>query len=248
MLETNAEDFVKSYPKGWPVVGAGRQPSRSAQVERDNEGRDFAPVQHVGRSWSELAGLPGAGVDPGYKIAAPRRRAATSATAPRSLRSSSLGGVVIGRRPPGDCRQPDQPPHDGEGRSIADRPGRASPSPAPPASPGDRDGRCSNANSSTTRRSRVTPDVARGQGRPAVGHGPNHLPAAMQGLAVVPLFAGYDRRRRKGRLFAYDVTGGRYEEENYVASGSVRSTPDRHPRWARDPTGRLGRPRRRPSC
>ncbi|MEZ5379508.1 MAG: proteasome subunit beta [Acidimicrobiales bacterium] len=48
----------------------------------------------------------------------------------------------------------------------------------------------------------------------------NHLPAAMQGLAVVPLFAGYDRRRRKGRLFAYDVTGGRYEEENYVASGS----------------------------
>ncbi len=48
----------------------------------------------------------------------------------------------------------------------------------------------------------------------------SHLPAAMQGLAVVPLFAGFDRRRRKGRLFAYDVTGGRYEEENYVASGS----------------------------
>ncbi len=48
----------------------------------------------------------------------------------------------------------------------------------------------------------------------------SHLPAAMQGLAVVPLFAGYDRRRRKGRLFAYDVTGGRYEEENFVASGS----------------------------
>lgn len=48
----------------------------------------------------------------------------------------------------------------------------------------------------------------------------NHLPAAMQGLAVVPLFAGFDRRRQRGRLFAYDVTGGRYEEENYVASGS----------------------------
>lgn len=47
-----------------------------------------------------------------------------------------------------------------------------------------------------------------------------HLPAAMQGMAVVPLFAGYDRRRKKGRLFAYDVTGGRYEEEDYVASGS----------------------------
>ena len=47
-----------------------------------------------------------------------------------------------------------------------------------------------------------------------------HLPAAMQGLVVVPLFAGYDRRRGYGRLFAYDVTGGRYEEEDYVASGS----------------------------
>ncbi len=48
----------------------------------------------------------------------------------------------------------------------------------------------------------------------------NHLPAAMQGMAVVPLFAGFDRRRDRGRLFAYDVTGGRYEEEDYVASGS----------------------------
>ena len=47
-----------------------------------------------------------------------------------------------------------------------------------------------------------------------------HMPAAMQGLVVVPLFAGYDRRREVGRLFAYDVTGGRYEEEDYIASGS----------------------------
>ncbi len=47
-----------------------------------------------------------------------------------------------------------------------------------------------------------------------------HLPAAMQGLVVVPLFAGFDRRREVGRLFAYDVTGGRYEEEDYIASGS----------------------------
>lgn len=47
-----------------------------------------------------------------------------------------------------------------------------------------------------------------------------HLPAAMQGLVVVPLFAGFDRRRGFGRLFAYDVTGGRYEEEDFVASGS----------------------------
>lgn len=47
-----------------------------------------------------------------------------------------------------------------------------------------------------------------------------NLPAAMQGLGVVPLFAGYDVRRRAGRLFEYDVTGGRYEESNFAASGS----------------------------
>ena len=47
-----------------------------------------------------------------------------------------------------------------------------------------------------------------------------NLPAAMQGLAVVPLFAGYDRRRRMGRLWGYDMTGGRYEEADYQATGS----------------------------
>lgn len=48
----------------------------------------------------------------------------------------------------------------------------------------------------------------------------NHLPAAMQGLAVVPLFAGYDLARGSGRLFQYDVTGGRYEETNFASTGS----------------------------
>lgn len=47
-----------------------------------------------------------------------------------------------------------------------------------------------------------------------------NLPAAMQGFVVVPLFAGFDRRRGYGRLYAYDVTGGRYEEQDFVASGS----------------------------
>ena len=42
----------------------------------------------------------------------------------------------------------------------------------------------------------------------------------MQGLAVVPLFAGFDMRRDAGRLFQYDVTGGRYEESNFAATGS----------------------------
>jgi len=47
-----------------------------------------------------------------------------------------------------------------------------------------------------------------------------NLPAAMQGLVVVPLFAGYDEKRGTGRLFEYDVTGGRYEERDYAATGS----------------------------
>jgi proteasome beta subunit len=47
-----------------------------------------------------------------------------------------------------------------------------------------------------------------------------NLPAAMQGLVVVPIFAGFDTRRGEGRLFTYDVTGGRYEEKDYVATGS----------------------------
>ena len=47
-----------------------------------------------------------------------------------------------------------------------------------------------------------------------------NLPAAMQGLVVVPVFAGYDEVRRQGRIFKYDVTGGRYEEDDYHAEGS----------------------------
>jgi proteasome beta subunit len=51
----------------------------------------------------------------------------------------------------------------------------------------------------------------------------NNLALAMQGLAVVPLFAGYDLDRGTGRIFSFDVTGGRYEEHEYhsVGSGSV---------------------------
>ncbi len=48
----------------------------------------------------------------------------------------------------------------------------------------------------------------------------SHLPAAMQGFVVVPLFAGFDVRRGTGRLFEYDVTGGRYEESDFAATGS----------------------------
>jgi proteasome beta subunit len=47
-----------------------------------------------------------------------------------------------------------------------------------------------------------------------------NLGMAMQGFVVVPLFAGYDLRRSKGRIYTYDPTGGRYEETDYHADGS----------------------------
>ena len=47
-----------------------------------------------------------------------------------------------------------------------------------------------------------------------------NLPAAMQGLIVVPIFAGYDLQKGYGRLWDYDPTGGRYEEREFVATGS----------------------------
>lgn len=48
----------------------------------------------------------------------------------------------------------------------------------------------------------------------------NNLGLAMQGLAVVPLFGGFDLDRQRGRIFSYDVTGGRYEERDHHAVGS----------------------------
>jgi proteasome beta subunit len=51
-----------------------------------------------------------------------------------------------------------------------------------------------------------------------------NLGAAMQGLAVVPLFAGYDLSpadpSRAGRIFSFDVAGGLYEETGYDSIGS----------------------------
>lgn len=47
-----------------------------------------------------------------------------------------------------------------------------------------------------------------------------NLGMAMQGLAVVPMFAGYDLDRGVGRIFGYDVTGGRHEEASFFTVGS----------------------------
>lgn len=47
-----------------------------------------------------------------------------------------------------------------------------------------------------------------------------NLPAAMQGLVVMPLFAGWDGQKGRGRIYKFDITGGRYEEADYYATGS----------------------------
>jgi proteasome beta subunit len=47
-----------------------------------------------------------------------------------------------------------------------------------------------------------------------------NLPLALQGLMVVPLFAGWDAPAEQGRIFSYDATGGRYEEHAFFSVGS----------------------------
>ena len=65
-----------------------------------------------------------------------------------------------------------------------------------------------------------------------------NLPMAMQGLAVVPIFAGFDVKTSVGRLFKYDVTGGKYEETNFEAqgSGSKDARDSLKKLWKRDMT------------
>jgi proteasome beta subunit len=47
-----------------------------------------------------------------------------------------------------------------------------------------------------------------------------NFPLALQGLIVVPLFGGFDERRDEGRIFYYDATGGRWEEDDFQTTGS----------------------------
>jgi proteasome beta subunit len=67
-----------------------------------------------------------------------------------------------------------------------------------------------------------------------------NLGAAMQGLAVVPLFAGFDLDAAPGttpgRIFSYDVTGGNYEERGYasVGSGSLFAKSSLKKTWRAD--------------
>lgn len=48
----------------------------------------------------------------------------------------------------------------------------------------------------------------------------SNLALAMQGLAVVPVFAGWDGTQERGRIFSFDATGGRFEEQGFHAVGS----------------------------
>lgn len=47
-----------------------------------------------------------------------------------------------------------------------------------------------------------------------------NFPMALQGLVVIPIFVGFDLKRLEGKIYKYDVTGGRYEEAEYHATGS----------------------------
>ena len=47
-----------------------------------------------------------------------------------------------------------------------------------------------------------------------------NLPMALQGLVVVPLLCGFDETTEEGKLFTFDVVGGRYEEQDYATTGS----------------------------
>jgi proteasome beta subunit len=62
-----------------------------------------------------------------------------------------------------------------------------------------------------------------------------NFPMALQGLVVVPLFGGFDDRRGEGRLFRYDVTGGRWEETDYhsTGSGALHARGTLKKRWRR---------------
>ena len=48
----------------------------------------------------------------------------------------------------------------------------------------------------------------------------SQLPMVFQGLVVVPLFAGFEEASREGRLYTFDVVGGRYEEQDFGATGT----------------------------
>jgi len=62
-----------------------------------------------------------------------------------------------------------------------------------------------------------------GKANKLAGFVKSNLGGAMQGLVAVPLLAGLDEETGTGRIFSFDVTGGKYEEQRFatIGSGSV---------------------------
>jgi proteasome beta subunit len=71
-----------------------------------------------------------------------------------------------------------------------------------------------------------------------------NFPMAMQGLVVVPVFAGYDQRRNEGRIYRYDAVGGRYEETQFHSRNASARMEARDSRCRRDQTRGQGASRR----
>ena len=121
---------------------------------------------------------------------------------------------------------------------------------SPSPSPGRRARRsrwsaCSSPSSSTTRRSRASRS-ARGQGEPALPDGPGQPPRGDAGARGGAAVRRFRRGRDPGRLFKYDVTGGRYEESDYATDRlGRRARQHRGSSWAgaRASPRRGGRPR-----
>ena len=66
-----------------------------------------------------------------------------------------------------------------------------------------------------------------------------NLPMALQGLVAMPIFGGYDQREDTGRIFSYDVVGGRYDEHEHhsIGSGSVYAKGSLKKLWRPDLDG-----------
>ena len=241
VLETNAEDFVQVVrPEGRPVsstVPAGRR--RPAGVVPDARHLVASPT-----SWPRRR-----------PTCCPARRAAAAGARrrPGAARHDDRRGDLRrrrrhGRRPPRHDGQPHRPARHREGlpgRRVL----RASASPAPPGSRSRWSG-CSRSSSSTTRRSRARTLSLDGKanrlaamirGNLGHGHAGPRRRAAVRRLRPRPT--------GQGRIFSYDVTGGRYEEHGFhsvgsgslFARGSLKKLYRAGPRRRRAPCARRGR-------
>ena len=191
--------------------GRARRPARRDRRRARDQRRGLRQVLRAeGRPVAVHERCPSSrpGDDPGssfpellrrHRRARPDVPAATSATARRVPARHHLRRHALrrrrghGRRPPGHRRQPDQPPGDGEGgrgRPLQRRRHRRR------RRSGDGDGQALPAPARALREGRGHRAQPGGQGQPALDDGPRQ-PARRRcmGLAVVPIFAGYDLRR-----------------------------------------------------